>query len=155
GAALAVFFFWGWDTALNLNEGSKDASRTPGRAGVLAMWLLLLVFVLNFVAAQMLLSKREIAEQGAEILFYFGQQFAGSWASYVMTFAVLPPTVATTQTTLLPAARIAYSMARDGVFPRRFGTIHDQCKTPALGTAILSCIALFGIMLTAFSPSIN
>jgi amino acid transporter len=151
GLALGVFFFWGWDTALNLNEESKDASRIPGRAGILSMWLLLFVFLLNFVAAQMLLTPKEIADQGTQVLFYFGQQFAGSWASYVMIFAVLTSTVATTQTTLLPAARITYAMSRDGVFPRIFGSIHEKFKTPAIGTALVSFISLFIIMVTALS----
>ena len=153
GLALGVFFFWGWDTALNLNEESKQSTHIPGRAGLISMWLLLFVFVLNFVAAQMLLGPKEVAAQGSEVLFYFGQQFAGSWASYVMIFAVLSSTVATTQTTLLPAARISYAMARDGVFPKVFATIHEKYKTPALGTAILSFLSLFGIMLTTFSSS--
>jgi amino acid transporter len=153
GLALGVFFFWGWDTALNLNEESKDASRTPGRAGVISMWLLLFVFLLNFIAAQMLLSPAQISNEGDKVLFFFGQQFAGSWASYVMIFAVLSSTVATTQTTLLPAARITYAMARDGVFPKVFGTVHDKFKTPALGTLILAFVSLFGIMLTSFSTS--
>ncbi len=155
GLALGVFFFWGWDTALNLNEETKDASRTPGRAGVISMWLLLFVFLLNFIAAQMLLSPAQISAEGNKVLFYFGQQFAGSWASYVIIFAVLSSTVATTQTTLLPAARITYSMARDGVFPKVFSTVHDKFKTPALGTLILAFISLFGIMLTSFSSSSN
>jgi len=155
GLALAVFFFWGWDTALNLNEESKDASRTPGRAGVIAMWLLLVVFTMNFVAIQMLLSPAQIANQGSGVLFFFGQQFAGKWASYVMIFAVLSSTVATTQTTLLPAARISYAMSRDKVFPALFGTIHPKFKTPALGTCVLAMLSLVGILLSTLSTSAN
>ena len=117
------------------------------------MWLLLFVFVLNFAAAQMLLGSHAVANQGPEVLFYFGQQFAGKWASYVMIFAVLSSTVATTQTTVLPAARITYSMARDGVFPKLFGTVHEKYKTPALGTVIVGLLSMFGILLTTFSSS--
>jgi amino acid transporter len=153
GLALGVFFFWGWDTALNLNEESRDASRIPGRAGIISMWLLLFVFLLNFVAAQMLLGPAAIHNQGTEVLFYFGQQFAGPWASYVMIFAVLSSTVATTQTTILPAARITLSMSRDGVFPRVFSSIHEKFRTPALGTIIVALISMFGILLTTFSSS--
>ena len=154
GLALGVFFFWGWDTALNLNEESKDASRIPGRAGIISMWLLLFVFLLNFVGVQMLVGRTGIeAHQGGGILFFFGQQLFGPWASYVMVFAVLSSTVATTQTTVLPAARITLSMARDGVFPRVFATIHDKFKTPAMGTVIVALLSLFGIMLTTFSSS--
>jgi amino acid transporter len=155
GLALGVFFFWGWDTALNLNEESKNASHIPGRAGIISMWLLLFVFVLNFVAAQMLLGPHAIQQQGLEVLFYFGQQLAGPWASYLMIFAVLSSTVATTQTTVLPAARITYSMARDGVFPKVFGKVHGRYQTPALGTILVSGFSMVGIALTTLSPSIN
>jgi amino acid transporter len=153
GLALGVFFFWGWDTALNLNEESRDASRIPGRAGMISMWLLLFVFLLNFVAVQMLLGPAAINHQGTEVLFYFGQQFAGPWASYVMIFAVLSSTVATTQTTVLPAARITLSMSRDGVFPKVFSSIHEKFKTPAIGTIIVALASMFGILLTTFSSS--
>ena len=155
GVALGVFFFWGWDTALNLNEESKNKSKTPGRAGILAMWLLLVVFLINMIAIQMLLTPKEISDQGVNVLFYFGNQLFGHWAGYVMIFAVITSTVATTQTTLLPAARIAYSMSRDRVFPKLFGTIHPKFQTPALGTALLAFIALFGMMLATGSSSVN
>ncbi len=155
GVALGAFFFWGWDTAVNLNEETKNRSRTPGRAAVLSMWLLLIVFMMNFVAVQMLLTPKEISDQGANILFYFSNQLFGSWAGYVMIFAVLSSTVATTQTTLLPAARIAYSMSRDRVFPKIFGSIHSKFLTPALGTVILAFFSLFGILLSTGVSSIN
>ena len=155
GVALGAFFFWGWDTAVNLNEETKDRSRTPGRAAVLSMWLLLAVFMLNFVAVQMLLTPKQISDQGTNVLFYFGNQLFGSWAGYIMIFAVLSSTVATTQTTLLPAARIAYSMSRDRVFPKVFGTIHPKFKTPALGTLALAFFALFGILLSTGVSSVN
>jgi len=155
GIALGVFFFWGWDTALNLNEESKDRSRTPGRAGVISMFLLLVVFLLNFIAVQMLLTPKQIGAQGPNVLFFFGNQLFGNWAGYVMIFAVISSTVATTQTTLLPAARIAYSMSRDRVFPKLFGQIHSRYLTPAFGTLVLAFISLFGMLLTTGSPSVN
>ena len=50
GAVLGLFFFWGWDTAVNLNEESKNSTKIPGQAGLLAMFLLLFIFVLNIVS---------------------------------------------------------------------------------------------------------
>ena len=153
GIVLGVFFFWGWDPAVNLNEESKNASVNPGRAGIISMFLLLVVFLLNIVAAQMLLPQSVIQAQGTNILFYFANHAVGSWAGYVMIFAVLSSTVGTTQTTLLPAARITYSMSRDKVFPKVFGAIQGKTRTPAVGTLILSFICLFGILLTSVSQS--
>jgi len=145
GAALAVFFFWGWDTTVNLSEESKSSNKTPGQAAIISMFLLLFIFALNFVAVEMLIPAKQINAQGANILFYFGEQFAGSWAKYVMIFAVLTSTIATTQTTLLPAARISYAMSRDRVFPKVFGTIDRRFQTPATGTLVLAFIALIGM----------
>ncbi len=153
GIVLGVFFFWGWDTAVNLNEESKYSTHNPGRAGIIAMYLLLFVFLLNIVAAQMLLPNWLIQQQGVNILFFFANHAVGTWAGYVMIFAVLSSTVATTQTTLLPAARITYSMARDKVFPKMFASIQGKTQTPAVGTLILSFVCLFGILLLSQSQS--
>ena len=155
GLVLGVFFYWGWDTATNLNEESKNATKTPGHAGIIAMFLLLLVFAINIIAAQMLLPEKAWTTHSGTILLYFAQQAAGSWAGYVMLIAVLSSTVATTQTTLLPAARITLSMARDKVFPSVFATIQGKLKTPAVGTLILAFIALFGILLATQVASID
>jgi amino acid transporter len=155
GAVLGVFFFWGWDTAANLNEESKNATKTPGHAGMIAMFLLLFIFLLNIVAAQMLVPAKQLANQGPNVLFYFGNQVGGHWVGYIMIIAVLSSTVGTTQTTLLPAARISLSMARDRVFPRIFASIQGKFRTPMIGTLILAFISLFGILLTTGSTSVN
>ncbi len=156
GLVLGVFFFWGWDTATNLNEESKNATKTPGHAGIIAMFLLLLVFAINIIAAQMLLPAHAFSgAHESTILLYFAQQAAGHWAGYVMLIAVLSSTVATTQTTLLPAARITLSMSRDRVWPKIFGTIQGKLKTPAVGTLILAFICMLGIVLVSNVSSIS
>ncbi len=155
GLVLGAFFFWGWDTATNLNEESKNATKTPGHAGIISMFLLLLVFGINIIAAQMLLPEKAWNAHSSTILLYFAQQAAGHWAGYVMLVAVLSSTVATTQTTLLPAARITLSMSRDGVFPRVFGTIQGKLKTPMVGTLILAFISMLGIVLVSNVSSIS
>jgi len=63
--------------------------------------------------------------------------------------------VATTQTTLLPAARITLSMARDSVFPKVFGTIQGKLKTPAVGTLILAFVCMLGIVMVSNVSSIS
>ena len=38
---IAVFIYWGWDTAVATNEEADDPAKTPGRAAVLSTVLLL------------------------------------------------------------------------------------------------------------------
>jgi amino acid transporter len=157
GAALAVFFFWGWDTAANVNEETKDAERSPGKAGILSMFILLFIFLLAAVAIQMFLSQDQLnsPDNQSDILYFFAQQISGTPLAYLMVLAVLSSTVATTQTTLLPSSRLSFSMARDGVFPKAFGHVHSQWRTPWVGTIISSILALVVIVLTVVSDSVN
>jgi amino acid transporter len=159
GAALAVFFFWGWDTAANVNEETKDARRSPGLAGILSMFLLLFIFLLAATAIQLFLSDKAITNDNnaADILYYFAQQVVGSYGpiAYLMVLAVLSSTVAVVQTTLLPSSRLTFSMARDGVFPKAFGVVHRKWLTPWVGTLLSSLLALVIIVLTLFLDSVN
>ncbi len=66
GAVLGLFFFWGWDTAVNLNEESKQTRKVPGQACVISMFLLLFVFVLNIVAVQMLVPTQGTGRTGSQ-----------------------------------------------------------------------------------------
>ena len=52
GVLLAVFIYWGWDTAVSVNEETKDRAHTPGRAAVLSTLLLLAIYSMVTVAAQ-------------------------------------------------------------------------------------------------------
>ena len=155
GAVLGVFFFWGWDTAANLNEESEAAETNPGNAGIISMFILLFIFMVASSAVEALVPADKLAKEGANALFYFATQvFPAPW-SYAMVLAVLASTVATTQTTLLPATRLTFSMSRDDVFPPVFGLVHRRWQTPYIGTMIVAAISAVGIILTTFSGSIN
>ncbi len=155
GIVLAVFFFWGWDTAANVNEETRDAHLTPGRAGIISMFALLFIFLLATSAMQMLLPQKTIADQGGNALQYFAQELAPAPWSYLMLLAILSSTVATMQTTLLPAARLTLSMARDGVWPRSFAHIHPRFRTPWISTVLLGVLCVLGLLLTTVSTSVN
>ena len=68
GALTAVFFFWGWDVTLNLNEETKDAHHTPGHGAVLAMITVMLLFVGFAVATLLALTDAEIDRAGTNVV---------------------------------------------------------------------------------------
>jgi amino acid transporter len=158
GSALAVFFFWGWDTAANVNEESKDAETSPGLAGIYSMFILLFIFLVADSAIQVLLTLPQINDPNNQndILYFFAQQISGTPIAYFMVLAVLSSTIATTQTTLLPSSRLTFSMSRDGVFPKAFGRVHKSWKTPWVGTLISSFLAIVVIVLSVvFADSVG
>ena len=52
GVILMVFIYWGWDTALSVNEETKDPAKTPGRAAILSTIILLVTYALVIFGAQ-------------------------------------------------------------------------------------------------------
>jgi amino acid transporter len=53
---------------------------------------------------------------------------------FLLTIAVLTSATAATQTTIIPAARQALSMARRGAIPSQFAEIHDRNMSPSKAT---------------------
>src|SRR6202049_4878589 len=151
GAALGVFCFWGWDTAANVNEETKDAEKTPGQAGIISMFVLLFIFLISAVSIQLVIPASALTDPNnqADIMYYLAHKVPSTaWITYLMILAVLSSTVAVVQTTLLPSSRLSFSMARDGVFPKAFGIVHKHWLTPWVGTIISSLLAVVVIIVS-------
>jgi amino acid transporter len=52
GIILMVFIYWGWDTAVAVNEETKDRNKTPGRAAILSTLILLVTYALVITSIQ-------------------------------------------------------------------------------------------------------
>src|SRR5512133_474452 len=65
----------------------------------------------------------------------------GSW-SWVVLLAVLVSAVASTQTTILPAARGTLAMGVYRALPTQFAKIHPKFKTPTVSTLFIGGVAI-------------
>src|SRR5579864_1193201 len=52
GIILMVFIYWGWDTAVSVNEETKDRNRTPGLAAIFSTIILLVTYSITIFAVQ-------------------------------------------------------------------------------------------------------
>jgi len=52
GIILMLFIYWGWDTAVAVNEETKDPAKTPGRAAILSTLILLVTYFIVILSAQ-------------------------------------------------------------------------------------------------------
>ncbi len=142
GMLLGVFLYWGWDSGVSVNEETENPRSAPGRAAVLANVVLIAVFILVSVAAQAYAGPDALAKAPDDV-------FAGGLASnvlgplhFLLTIAVLTSATAATQTTILPAARTALSMARRGALPARFASIHPNNQVPGYATVIAGVLSV-------------
>ena len=146
GILLAVFIYWGWDTAVSVNEECEDANRTPGLAAVLSTFILVAIYVVFSIAAQAIKGPQFLANSPDDVLattgkIVFGDSGLGTLCVKLLIIAVLSSAAASCQTTILPAARTSLSMAVHRAFPPKFGEVHPRYLTPAWSTWLFGIIS--------------
>jgi amino acid transporter len=140
GILLAIFIYWGWDTAVTVNEEADDTTETPGRAALLSTLALVGIYVVVSVAAQAFHGTKALEDQD-DVLAVLAKDVLGP-LSKVLIIAVLTSSAASTQTTILPTARTTLSMAAKGAFPKYFARIHPRYLTPTTSTIWMGAISI-------------
>lgn len=153
GLLLMLFIYWGWDSAVAVNEETEDPTRTPGRAAIISTVMLLITYTLVTLAAQSFagIGEKGIglgnADNGGDVLSILGKAVFGSGAlgttmSHLLILMVLTSAAASTQTTILPTARTALSMAVYRALPRTFAKIHPRHLTPSVSTVVFGVVSI-------------
>jgi amino acid transporter len=152
---LAVFIYWGWDCAVSVNEETKDAARTPGRAAVLSTVMLVAVFSVVSTAALAFAGPAFLARNSTDVLGAMATLVLGSTWGKLLILCVLTSAAASAQTTIMPTARAALAMAAHKALPPQFARIHPRYLTPATATLVMGAIsAAFYVLLTVVSKNV-
>ena len=153
GFTLMLFIYWGWDTAVSVNEETKDSQTTPGRAAVLSTFVLLATYALVILATQSYagigttgIGLQNQANEG-DVLSVLGHSIFGtsgfaSVLTHLLILMVLSSAAASTQTTILPTARTTLSMAVYKAIPSTFARIHKKYLTPTVSTVAMGGISI-------------
>ncbi len=143
GLLLGVFAFWGWESAVNLNEETTDPASAPGRAGIASTVLLLVTYLAVAYAVVAFAGTAFLADnEGEEELIFalLGEQVLGGW-DWVLLASVATSALASTQTTIIPASRTGLSMARRAALPARLAHVHPRFRTPDVSTWAVAAVA--------------
>lgn len=166
GLLLAVFIYWGFDTAVSVNEETKDARKTPGRAAVTATFVLLAIYVVVTTATQAYagigtrglgLGNPNNANDVFSVLgkAVFGTSTIGSVAVHLLVLMVLSSAAASTLTTILPTARTTLAMAAHKAIPSPFARVSARFMTPTWSTIGMGLASIaFYVGLTALSGNV-
>ncbi len=153
GLVLMLFIYWGWDTAVAVNEETTDRNKTPGRAAIISTLLLLVTYVLVIFAAQSFagigskgigLGNPDNASDVLNVLStaVFGGSGFGTFLTRLLLLMVLSSAAASTQTTILPTARTTLSMAVYKALPAAFAKMHGKYLTPTVSTIAMGIISI-------------
>ncbi|CAN5450056.1 APC family permease [soil metagenome] len=155
GVLLGVFIYWGWDSAVTVNEETDDPTESPGRSAVASTIILVLIYVIVAVAAQAYAGTDFLKANKDDVLSSLGTAVFGSPLDKLLIIAVLTSAAASTQTTILPTARTSLSMAAARAIPKTFARVHEKFQTPHISTVVFGVVSiLWYVGLTILSEKI-
>ncbi len=144
GLLTGVFIYWGWESAVNLNEESSSSDSAPGLAGLVSTVILLATYLLVAIAVIGYAGAGGVAafDDDTAILGAVAGDALGSPLDKLVIFAIITSGLASTQTTILPASRTILSMARQGAMPAALGKVHARFHTPHVATYAVGILAI-------------
>ncbi len=163
---IAVFIYWGWDTAVSINEETSDPEKTPGRAAIISTLLLLVTYAIVSVATVAFAGTGDTGlglanADNADDVFsaigptVFGPSFLGKVMEILLILSVLSSAAASTQTTILPTARTTLAMGAFKALPKSFANIHARYLTPTVATVWMGIVSIvFYVALTLTSQNV-
>lgn len=155
GALISLFYFWGWDTSLNLTEETVDRNRTPGIGAIGGMFIILTLFIVTQIAIQMTLTPDQIMAANANVLVVFADAILPRPWGDIAIIVVIVSTVGSLEASLLVASRTMLSMGRDRVLSPKFAELHPRFQTPWFGSILFAVLTLALFVAAAFSNRLS
>ena len=141
---IGVFIYWGWESAVNLTEETRDSARAPGLAAVVSTVILLVTYVGVAVAVIAFAGLETLGEYDDDdaIFAVLGTDVLGSPWDKLVILAIATSAIASTQTTIIPSSRTSFSMGRQRALPRIFAAVSPRFRTPWFSTAVIAGLSI-------------
>src|SRR5215470_13237740 len=139
GFLTAVFIYGGWDGTLYVNEEVKHRRVNPGRAAIIAVALLAVIYTLAQVGLQGVIGPGKLeaaAEQGTALVVIAHVLGGGFWAK-AMALSIALSVVATTGTGIVLGARLVYGMASYRALPGFLSNVSRRFATPVYASLLV------------------
>lgn len=144
GFLIAVFVYGGWDGSLYVNEEVRHRRVNPGRAAVIAVVLLAIIYTFAQVGFQGVVSRSTLAKAPSPLITIaqvLGGAHGGTWAK-AMALSIALSVIATTGTGIVLGARLVYGMANYQVLPRFFSNVSRKFATPVAASAFIGLLII-------------
>lgn len=146
GVSLSVFVYWGWDVVLTLNEETKGAATTPGKAATTTIFAIVVLYLTVGLAV---LTYAGVSDEGLGLgnPDIQGNVFAAlagpvmGPTAILMSLAVLSSSAASLQSTFVSPARTMLAMGHYGALPKSYARITPRFRSPGYATVASAVVA--------------
>ncbi|SFP78764.1 amino acid/polyamine/organocation transporter, APC superfamily [Geodermatophilus dictyosporus] len=161
GLSLSLFIYWGWDTCLTVNEETAGSARTPGRAALLTMLVIIVTYVGVAIVVQMYAG---VGTEGTglgnpdtsdNVFAALAGPVLGPGLAFLLFLAVVASSASSLQTTFLPTTRTMLAMGTYGALPQRLAEVHPRHRVPSTATLVAgAATAAFYVGMTIISENV-
>jgi len=144
GFLVALFAYTGWDGTVYVNEEVKHRRANPGKAAMLAVALLAVVYTITQVGLQGVVSPGKLQANSTNAIVYVAQALGGPGWAKVMAFALALSVIATSGVGIVLGARVIYGMANHRVLPPFLGNVNRRFATPVAASVVVG-LTLLGL----------
>src|SRR6516165_3766998 len=145
GFLIAVYMFTGWDGSIYVNEETVRRRINPGKAVMIAVVLLAVIYTLATVGLQGVVSPAKLQNNAASALVYVAEAMGGSGWGKVMALSIALSAIASTGAGIVLTARIVFGMAERRVLPPSLGRVSRRFATPVAASIV---VGIFVIAIT-------
>jgi APA family basic amino acid/polyamine antiporter len=148
GAGLVFFAYIGFDAVSTAAQEAKNPQRDLpiGMLGSLAICTVLYILMALVMTGLVSYTKLNVP---APVVVALGAEPKLTWLRLLTDLGVIVGLASTVLVMLMGQTRVAFSMARDGLLPSRFGVVHPRFGTPHVVTII---VGIIGCALAALFP---
>lgn len=149
---LTLWAFIGLESATVPAEEVRDPRRTIPRATYLGTAVTTLIYIVATVAVMGIIPLTALSTSNAPFADAATSLFGGAWGKWVAAVGMISAFGALNGWTLL-TARISLAAAGDGLFPRFFGKVSGERRTPVYGL-IAAAVLVTGLVLMNYTSSL-
>jgi amino acid transporter len=139
---IAVYDYSLWDGTLYVNEEVKHRRVNPGKAAVIAVGLLAVIYVLVQVGLQGVVSPARMQANSSTAMVYVASALGGAGWAKVMALAIALSVTAATGTGIVLTSRIVYGMASWRTLPPVLGNVSTRWRTPAVASCVVGLLII-------------
>ncbi|MCC6511742.1 MAG: amino acid permease, partial [Pirellulaceae bacterium] len=144
GIAAVFFAYIGFDAISTTAEECHNPQRDLPRATILTLIICTILYIAIAIVLTGMVSYRELGV-GDPLAFVF-QKYELNWMAGIVSLSAIIAITSVFLVFQIGQPRIWMAMARDGLLPARFASIHPRFKTPAFATVITGILVAMPII---------